>query len=541
MKAGTLVSLSLLVAVLTLGSAGVYRYHLVFLPPFQADEAGHALPAARMAIDLRLHDVATFVRDTQREMIWPFVHAWYVTLFFLALGTTTETARVSSLVAFALAVLLAFALTREVWRSREDEPGDGPPAVLGWISAGLMMATASFWIFACRLMMECLGMAMTLASLLAFAIAQRRGSVSSYAWAGLAVAATCLTKYNYGAPVALALLLSGVPGATRLLDRRRVALVFGMGAPVAAWSVYPWPDKLQAIHDMTLNRDEGLAFLSNLLFYPHTLAVLLGRPLMLLLLAALGSAAIRGRDVRTRPLVLFILIGFVLITLHPNKQDRYMFTLLPVLYVLGETELARLATRLAPATRRSRWILGLWGVLLAALALYRNPAPAIAEEGDAQSGFRPAAGIMDFALRSTGPGRRILVLGSGGMLPHLLLEWELTSRLGLRDPVVRLLDFPGGDSWENHRRGYPTEMTPHYGVALSQALRDGAFDDVVCLRIAPDSVFSPEFLKRWDAWGQNYVTAMAEQPGFSVAAQRDFAEDGVLVRIYRPTTAPPTR
>jgi hypothetical protein len=383
-------------------------------------------------------------------------------------------------------------------------------------------------------------MAMTLASLLAFAIAQRRGSALAYAGAGLLVAATCLTKYNYGAPVALAVLLSGVPGAAGFLDRRRLALVAAIGVPVVAWSLYPWPDKLQAIRDMTLNRDEGLAGLSNLLFYPRALADMLGWPLSLLLLAALLSAAIRRRDVRARPLALFTLVSFALITLHPNKQDRYMFAALPVLYVLGEAELARLAARLAPAARRGRWRLGLWATILAALALRLDPATAIAEEGKEQSVFRPASRIVDFALRSTGPGRRILVLGSGGMLPHLLLEWELTARLGVRDPVVELLLFPGSDSWDLHRTGYPTEMTPDYAVTLSRALRDGAFDDVVCLRIADDSVFSPAFLERWDAWAQNYVTAMAEQPGFTVAAERDFAEDGVLVRVYRPTS-PATR
>jgi hypothetical protein len=201
--------------------------------------------------------------------------------------------------------------------------------------------------------------------------------------------------------------------------------------------------------------------------------------------------------------------------------------------------LTRPLARFTPAAARRRWTLGLWGAILAALALFLNPAPAIAEEGREQSVFRPAAAIVDFALRSTGPGRRILVLGSGGMLPHLLLEWELNARLGIRDPVVELLLFPGGDSWDLHRRGYPTEMTPDYATTLSRALREGAFDDVVCLRIAPDSVFSPDFLKRWDAWAQNYVTAMAQQPGFAVAAEKDFAEDGVLVRIYRPTSPPP--
>lgn len=538
--AGARVSLGLLILVVVLASVAAYRSHVVLLPPFQADETGHALPAARMAIDLRHGDLAAFVEDTQREMLWPFLHPWYVTLFFLAFGTSTEVGRASSLAAFGLATVLSFLLTREVC-SKEADAGSEPPVLLGWLAAGMMLASAGFWVLACRMMLESLGMAMTLGTLLAFLVAQRRGSVSCYAGAGLLAAATFLTKYNYGASLIAALLLSGVPGPAALLDRRRIALVAAFVLPILGWSSYHWPEKLEALYNMTLNRDEGLTGFSNVFFYPREMAALLGWPLAALLAIALLASVLGLRDTRLRPLVVFTVIGFTLITLHPNKQDRYMFTTLPVLYVLAELQLARWVGRYLAATQRSRFMLAAWAAIVLNLALFLNPAPALAEETKAQAVYRPAAAIMDFVLRSTGPDRRVLVLGSGGMLPHLLLEWEITSRLGIRNPIVELLLFPEGDHWDRYRTGYPTEMTPHYARVLEESLRQGRFDDVVTLRMTDDSVFNPDFLKRWDLWSQNYVTAMASQSSHAVAVKKDFHDDGILVRIYRPTTSGTTR
>jgi hypothetical protein len=292
---------------------------------------------------------------------------------------------------------------------------------------------------------------------------------------------------------------------------------------------------------MTLNRDEGLTGASNLFFYPLNLGAPLGWPLATLLFAALALSMAQWRDRRLRPLVLFTVVAFTLLTLHPNKQDRYMFTALPVLYVLGEVQLVRLLPfSLSPA--RNRRVLGLgWGVILASLALFLNPAPTLEEEREVQAIYQPAREIMDFVLQSTGTGRRILVLGSGGVLPHYLLEWEITSRFGIRNPVVKLLLFPEGHTSDRYRSGYPSEMTRDYAKVLEASLRQGRFDDVVTLRMTDDSVFNPEYLKRWDVWSQNYVMAMTSTPGYAIAGERDFADCGVLVRIYRPTTSVDSR
>jgi len=44
--------------------AVTYEHFTKWLPPLQADETGHALPAARMTFDLRRGDLDAFVADT---------------------------------------------------------------------------------------------------------------------------------------------------------------------------------------------------------------------------------------------------------------------------------------------------------------------------------------------------------------------------------------------------------------------------------------------------------------------------------------------
>jgi hypothetical protein len=101
------------------------------------------------------------------------------------------------------------------------------------------------------------------------------------------------------------------------------------------------------------------------------------------------------------------------------------------------------------------------------------------------------------------------------------------------DAVVDNLAFPGEQAWDpRYRLGYPVEMTPDYDVRLKAALDTGGYDRVVTLQIAPDSVFLPDWLRRWDAWGQNYVVAMEHQPPWRTVTEQPFDESKVRVRLY---------
>jgi hypothetical protein len=309
-----------------------------------------------------------------------------------------------------------------------------------------------------------------------------------------------------------------------------LALLFGgFALPVAAWLAYPFPGKIVAFYGFSVNRDEGLSGLADLFYYPLQVAAILSWPVTVWLLAA-ALSSLRGlRDPRAATPPLFALLGLAMITAHPNKQMRYAFTVLPVLYVTAELELRGLTRRFLPT--RARAFVG--AALLALLAVILDPRPVLRDARRNAQELQEADSIVDFIVSRIGPGERTLVLGSCGRLPHLLVQWELVTRRGATEAVVDLLTFPGEKAWDpRYRQGYPTEMTADYDRALEAALGPDGYDRIVTLRIPPGSVFMPDWLTRWDAWGQNYVALMERQSRYPLIAEQDFPETAVKVRLY---------
>ena len=138
---------------------GIYAYRVLLLPypPLSADEAGHALPAARMAMALRGGSLGGFLEATRREVVWPFLHPWWMTPFFLAFGISTEAARVSSLLAFGAALALVPWLARELEIGRDADTGPARVfpslATLGWLSVAALVAAAP-WDLVCTVMSD---------------------------------------------------------------------------------------------------------------------------------------------------------------------------------------------------------------------------------------------------------------------------------------------------------------------------------------------------------------------------------------------------
>ena len=134
----------------------------------------------------------------------------------------------------------------------------------------------------------------------------------------------------------------------------------------------------------------------------------------------------------------------------------------------------------------------------------------------------------------------MLFLGTTGLLPHLALTWELIERQAA-EPDVDLLLFP-----ENghglHRTGYPAAMGPEYDAALRTALASGRYASVVTLALGEGSPFLPDWLAKWDAWGQNYVRMMSRPQTaapYVLESERAFPASDAQIRIFvrRPDLA----
>ena len=513
---------------------GVYAYQVLLLPhpPLTADEAGHALPAARMAFALREGSLRGLLDATHREVVWPFFHPWVITPFFLAFGVSAQVARLASLVLFGAALGLVPLLARELARDAEPAPHRESSLLptLGWLSIAVLI-TATPWPLVAMIMSEPLGMFLTLAVLLVEARAARRQSLVGYILTGVLVAATFFTKYSYGLPLMAAILLG-------LAWRRRhggsdplVAALAGMGLPIAvwlAWILIPDPLRARELLGAFVNRDEGLRGLADLSFYPRAVVAAIGGPVAVFTVLLLAAALARGHLGRRRPAVLFVGVALLMLTLHPNKQGRYLFTTLPVLFVLAETELADRLHRL-----RGREVL--WPALAVIVLVARDPLNEIRWGSVGAARLEDARPILAYVESNVAGRQPVLFLGTTGMLPHLALTWEILEHQQ-REPAVDLLLFPGAaDGGARYRTGYPPANGPEYTAALQRALSGGRFRSVVTLELGPASPFMPDWLAKWDAFGQNYVHAMTarETPaGYTLESERAFPASDAKVRIY---------
>ncbi len=510
-------------------AAFAYSNVLTRMPPLQADEAGHALPGARMALALRAGDVPAFASATRGEIHWPFLHPWLLCLAFLAFGIKAEVARAVSLAALVAVLGLLPCLAREL-------SGRRAPPLLGWLSVAALLATPDCWLFACGVMSETLGMLWTVVALWlgARAVARARPWPQALAAGGVAAAAF-LTKYNYGAPLALALTCAPLVQEGRRGLKRAVAAGLGFGLPVAlwlAWQLAADPSRWELILGMVTNRDEGLRGIESLVFYPRALSERVGPVVSVVTALALARSAWRRTRALQAGALIFAAVTLALLTWHPNKQWRYALPLLPVLLVLAEVEVVALLGRWPRAVGPA--CLLATSLLLAA----RAPLDTLLDDSRAGEVPRAASRIVGFAADEARACRTVLVLGSTGLLPHSAVAWELLERSG-RETRVEPLDYPGQLPWDSrYRQGYPAELTPLFAPSLARALSEMRPDCVVSLELARSSPFLPGWLARWDAWGQNYVQLMLRQPGFEVGAQWSYPTESATVRVYRPAARP---
>jgi len=526
---GRAVQLAVVAACLALG-VHAYRVLIRDGPTLHADETGHALPAARMALALGEGDVAAFAEASLRELVWPFLHPWLIAAGFLLSGISADVARLPSLLAFLGALGLVPALARAL-HAPADEPGRGAwPPLLGWPSLALLAATAP-WFLVCSVMSETLGMLLTIATLLCAARAACRREPGPTVLAGLLAAAAFLTKFSYGAPLVLALLAALAWRARQLGPRPLVAAAVASLGPLAAWAGLAFaiqPRRLPEFLGILVNRDEGLRGLPGFLFYASELARTLGWLPVLAGAPLLALAAARWREARRLPALLFVGCSLLLLTLHPNKQWRHLVPVLPALLVLAETEAA---FRLREKAR----VLAAWPIL-PVLALAGYDTLASVDEAAAEAArLRGSRAILAFAADHVPWREPVLFLGTTGLLPHFALTWEILER-ERREPQVEPLPFPGDRGWEpRFRAGYPAEPRPEYGEVLARALDSSRYGSVVTLALSEGSPFRPAFLARWDAWGQNYVRAaeaLAPRHGYVLAAERSFPADGARIGVF---------
>jgi hypothetical protein len=158
----------------------------------------------------------------------------------------------------------------------------------------------------------------------------------------------------------------------RLSERHRI-LAATVALPLVIWFLIPIPNRVRTLVGFVVNRDSGqpLWSLETLLYYPRVFVTdyspdpIVGWiVLALAMLAPIRRA--QGRD-PVRLLQIALWVGLIATALHPYRQPRFLFTVAPLIWLLGATRAVALVNSALASVRAPTWVLEpAWGIALVA-------------------------------------------------------------------------------------------------------------------------------------------------------------------------------
>jgi 4-amino-4-deoxy-L-arabinose transferase-like glycosyltransferase len=327
-------ALWMLALVLLLG-AGWGIYSRVILPagPFFWDEAAHSLKGYLIAHEAREGDWLAFLYDTYRQVYWPPLHSWMTGAAFLICGISKEVARSVSLLAFLVAVLVLYPASLFMKESRSD--------LRALISGALLLTSPMIIAYSGLVMLETPGILFLCLTLLVFMWLNRREkSAATHLLLGLCLALTYFVRTNYGILLMLAFLIDAILecrlNMKELFGRRNLYTALPPVIFMAVWFAYPpkLVHTFQALVNQPLGVEKSFS-LEGLLYYPSALLEISGAPwifavYLICLLISLGYAG----DRRVRFLIILVVAHFLIGQVHHSKAVRYLFPILPPIYLL---------------------------------------------------------------------------------------------------------------------------------------------------------------------------------------------------------------
>jgi hypothetical protein len=506
------------------------RSHRACSPTF--DEAVHILPAAQIADDLRRLDVVAFLRHSYHQgdiALYPFFHSWLLSPSFLAVGTSLTVGRVANVLLVCLSMLVAFFLAgelspREEWRWWA-----------GLIGAGMVLSAMPLWVYASRVYLAPAGLLLTLCVL--FCYVKAPPEYDGRFWlvcSSLLTAAGFFTKYSFGLFILGGLILS--EGAGWLMTRRRpVARWLYLFGPCALLFLlwFANPEKLQRfwIYSRSQNPNMEPWSVASLTYYLRSLLrVYATTPLTLgLTLLGVGYGAYHVRRHRYRAPLGYFLASLVMVTLVPQKNHRFNYTIAPVAMMLGGAGAVWVTARLfevlrTPAVRYGAAVLI---VLLVGLEIgfvvHRFSFLSAAQDmvyacppSDVQAAYQF---ILDHTLAQN-------------IRPRFLNHWHTLNHYGLVWEYCAAGELSPGDTpYQLATAGLAPEPTPENLDRLMQELREGDVGMLVSIDGSPAGSYTG-----WQAveplWARGDVEWVASSEQFTVVAWSDAYEGRVLAGSF---------
>lgn len=496
------------------------------------DDASYFLRAQHLHLLEAAGDWREALRLLRSFQFVPPLHSLLASLVYHAAGPTP----------YALT-----ALSLATWLASVDLAARLAARQLGRVGGLAMLALAASaplgQDLALRPMLESFGALLTVGFVLLYftpegALASGRRRVA----AGLLLTAAIFTKYNYGLYLLLGLLAYHAACAAAALrrDGRRPArseaaaacrfVVLYAGIPVLLWCLAIGRPGIEEAVRFFVNSPNSAYPRTDLrfwLFYVQAIpAAYFVSPLAGW--AALGLAASRIAAYPRLPAVERWLAGYAvavvaLMTVSPNHQARYVFTVMPGLWLLALAALAPLARRAGrqPAARG----IALAGLL--ALGAWSVGSTWVRAVGDAQarqvvnaSRLGPA---LDFLRTRADAAGRIAIVGTFDELSAPLIVADYRAR--------RAADRTAGRPDLSLDAAARADPSAAFTAWQARQPRD---HEVVTIEVLPDSPYRTHDYARANAEKTPRMLRLLA-PAYRVVDERIFPDAGLRLRAWRPT------
>jgi len=325
---------------------------------FSKEEASHALYAYWLLRDLKAQDWNAFWYDTQRQMVWPFLHSWVLAGSFYAVGVGYASARLLSLLFFALSVLLIYLICARF--SEKDGPRIGVVAALLALTSPLMLR------YAVLNLLETMGAFLFLAAAYAYLASEDKKLALSYLGFAVLMGLSIYTNYLYAYLLIPAFLVASfsklgpiLVGAVRLSRRgeqaalpflwwafRKLIVAVILLSFAAAWFSVSFSRKVMLLMTSIFKYSGGVApadIWDALAYYPRVIVTdssfspWLGVFIMASLLLPLVGSRYRG----LQRMYTYVWTVFLLLTLTvPAKAPQMVYIILPFIFIIFSAALS---------------------------------------------------------------------------------------------------------------------------------------------------------------------------------------------------------
>lgn len=275
------------------------------------------------------------------DILYPPISALVLGPIFAVAGSSETAVFATTAAGFVAAAGLLF------WTGCLLDAKTGPWT--GLIGVLLFLSSPLHIQYAGTAMLEIAGTVATLLAMAAYLKHLKESSERTALATGIALAVLFFTKYNYGLMALGAVALCQLSmGRWQPWRRENLWLWVPVVALAGVW--FRLEGKWDGFVGFATNRDSGLPMLSaaNLLFYPRAFVLEYSSSVILgtVTLAAGLTTVIWCKRMEVRAVLLFLAVGWTLLTVHHLKADRFAVTVMPCIFLLAAFSVVQAYQRL---------------------------------------------------------------------------------------------------------------------------------------------------------------------------------------------------